>query len=227
MRKNKTQNKRQKQGKITENNISVKRNIIFVLGFIVLLGMNAFLIYRGNKNLDDQLVIYYINSIFYGMMVYTLLFERRNGYEIYRSTSYRRWFLLQILQFVIVIFTIYSKTPLPIFVLNGFLIVPSQGALASIITIVLDIFLIHTYSLCDSSYLIYIMIQGLLGLIFAYLFKEKIRRREKNVSLVLSFLAVIGIFFTLKVYVDYHKLSLVSIVSILIGLIIYTMIIKR
>ena len=225
MKKSKTQSKQQRPKSLAENNISVKRNILFIVGFICLMAMNAGLIYRGNFNLDEQLIIYFTTIVLYGLSIYILLYERRNGVEIYRSTSYKRWFFFQILQFAITIFFVVTKSELPFFILNGFLLVPSQGCLASLITVVLDSYMIQKYSGADSNYLLYILIQGTLGICFAYLFKEKIRRREKNVSLVLTFFAINGILFTLKIYTKYHKVSLVSMVSMLIGVIIYTLLV--
>ena len=221
MKRNKP-NQRENQ-KLTENNISLTRNIVFTLIFTLQFVTICYLCSYLNFNLDETMIIALVDIMMYGISVYILMYERRNGYEIYRSTSYKRWALFQILQWAIVLGILFSKTNIPFFIINGFLLVPAGGPLAAVVMETLDIFSIYALGDFGDGYSVYLMLQAVSGITFAYLFKEKLRRREKNRSLVLAFFSYIGILFLLRAYLDTHKLSLILMLSVFIGDIIFTL----
>jgi hypothetical protein len=74
------------------------------------------------------------------------MYERRNGYEIYRSTSYKRWGVFQIIEFVIVLAIIMTKTNLPVLTFAGFLLVPSSGPMAAFLVESFDVMMIYFFT---------------------------------------------------------------------------------
>jgi membrane-associated HD superfamily phosphohydrolase len=116
-----------------------------------------------------------------------------------------------------------TKTNLPVLTFAGFLLVPSSGPMAAFLVESFDVMMIYFFTDAPSGYMVYLLIQAVTGITFAFLFKEKLRRREKNVALVLSFFSYIGILFFLKAYTLYHKISLELVLSVFIGDIIFTL----
>ncbi len=221
MKKSK-QNQRKKQS-LSENNVSLTRNLVFSIVFVIQLIAIVFLSRKKDFTLDEQMILYLTYVLIYGLSIYVLMYERRNGYEIYRSTSYKRWGFFQIIEFFIVLGIIMTKTNLPVLTFAGFLLVPSSGPMAAFLVETFDVMMIYFFTEAPSGYMVYLLIQAVTGITFAFLFKEKLRRREKNVALVLSFFSYIGILFFLKAYTLYHQISLELVLSVFIGDIIFTL----
>jgi predicted neutral ceramidase superfamily lipid hydrolase len=78
MKKSK-QNQRKKQS-LSENNVSLTRNLVFSIVFVIQLIAIVFLSRQRDFTLDEQMILYLTYVLIYGLSIYVLMYERRNGY---------------------------------------------------------------------------------------------------------------------------------------------------